>query len=89
MAAVFNLDPAATIAGLGNAGQARGGALASGLPALPIDQYIGGYSSLVTALVGTEMALLGGKVGASTILGVTSVNSYESQEAINAADLAV
>jgi hypothetical protein len=87
MAKSFEMDPQGTAAGLTTAGQTRATAAASGIPALPIGNYIAGYSTAATAVLATLSAELTGTV--STGLGntATTVASTETAEAANQAGM--
>ena len=89
MAKSFEMDPQATAAGLTTAGQTRATAAASGIPALPIGNYIAGYSTAATAVLATLSAELTGTVSTGLANTATTVTSTETTEAANRASLTI
>jgi hypothetical protein len=80
MAQRFEIDPQGTAAGLTTAGQCRAEAVAGGVPALPVGNYIAGYSTKATAILATLGAELTGRVGSGLANTASSVSSTEATE---------
>ena len=87
MARRFEMDPQGTATALSAAGETRATAAASGIPALPIGNYIAGYSTAATAVLSTLSAELTGTVGTGLANTATAVASTETTEAANQASL--
>jgi hypothetical protein len=87
MARRFEMDPQGTGTGLSTAGEMRVAAAASGIPALPIGNYVVGYSTAATAVLATLTTELTGTVGAGLANTATTAASTETTEAANQASL--
>ena len=87
MAQRFEMEPQATATGLTTAGETRAAAAASGIPALPVGNYVAGYSTAAAALLATLSGELTGTVGTGLGNTATTVASTESAEAANQASL--
>jgi hypothetical protein len=89
MAQSFEMDPQGTATGLTTAGETRAAAAASGMPALPIGNYVAGYSTAATALLATLGAELTGTVSTGMANTATTVASTETAEAAGQATLTI
>ncbi|WP_431236125.1 hypothetical protein ACQ856_28870 (plasmid) [Mycolicibacterium psychrotolerans] len=78
--AEFAMEPESTGAGLASAGQLRAQALASGLPVLPVGNYVSGYSAVVEAVLTGYSAELSGKVAAGMTQAAISVATMQDTE---------
>lgn len=87
MAQSFEMDPQATATGLTTAGETRAAVAASGVPALPVGNYIAGYSTAATAVLTTLSAALTATASTGMANTATTVASTESTEAANQASL--
>jgi hypothetical protein len=87
MAQSFEMDPQGTATGLTTAGETRAAAATSGIPALPVGNYVAGYSTAATAILATLSAELTGTVGTGLANTATTVTSTETMEAANQASL--
>ena len=87
MAQGFEMDPQGTATGLTTAGETRSTAAASGIPALPVGNYVEGYSTAATAVLATLSAELTGTVSTGLANTATTVSSTETTEAANQASL--
>jgi protein-disulfide isomerase-like protein with CxxC motif len=87
MARRFEMDPHGTATGLSTAGETRASAAASGIPALPIGNYVAGYSTAATAVLATLSAELTGTVATGLANTTTTAASTETTEAANQASL--
>jgi protein-disulfide isomerase-like protein with CxxC motif len=87
MARSFEMDPQGTATGLTTAGETRAAAAASGIPALPVGNYVAGYSTAATTVLATLSAELTGTVSTSMANTATTVESTETTEAANQASL--
>jgi hypothetical protein len=87
MAQSFEMDPQGTATGLTTAGETRAAAATSGIPALPVGNYVAGYSTAATAILATLSAELTGTVGTGLANTATAVASTETTEAANQASL--
>jgi hypothetical protein len=87
MAHSFEMDPQATATGLTSAGETRAAAASSGIPALPVGNYVAGYSTEATAVLATLSAELTGIVSTGMANTATTVGSTETTEAANQASL--
>jgi hypothetical protein len=87
MAQRFEMDPQGTATGLTTAGETRATAAASGIPALPVGNYIAGYSTAATAVLATLSAELTGTVSTGLANTATTVTSTETAEVANQASL--
>ena len=87
MAQSFEMDPQGTATGLTTAGETRATAAASGVPALPVGNYIAGYSTAASAVLATLSAELTGTVSTGLANTATTVESTETTEAANQARL--
>lgn len=82
-ATAFQMDPQGTEAGLTTAGQCRVEAVASGVPALPVGNYIASYSATATAILATLSAGLTGRVVTGLANTSSTVSSTEAAETAN------
>jgi hypothetical protein len=87
MAQGLEMEPQGTATGLTTAGETRATAAASGVPALPVGNYIAGYSTAATAVLATLSAELTGTVSTGLANTATTVTSTETTEAANQATL--
>jgi hypothetical protein len=87
MAHRFEIDPQGTATGLSTAGETRAAAAASGIPALPVGNYVAGYSTAATAVLTTLSAELTGSVGTGLTNTAITAASTETTEAANQASL--
>jgi protein-disulfide isomerase-like protein with CxxC motif len=87
MARRFEMDPQGTATGLSTAGETRASAAASGIPALPLGNYVDGYSAAATAVLATLGAELTGTIGTGLANTATTAASTETTEAANQASL--
>ncbi len=87
MAQSFEMDLQGTAAGLTSAGETRAEAAASGIPGLPVGNYIAGYSTAATAVLTALSAELTGTVATGLANTATTVASTQSSEAANRANL--
>jgi hypothetical protein len=87
MARSFEMDPQGTASGLTTADETRATAAASGVPPLPVGNYIAGYSTTATAVLATLSAELTGTVSTGMANTATTVASTETTEAANQASL--
>ena len=87
MARRFEMDPQGTATGLSTAGETRASAAATGIPALPIGNYVAGYSTAATAVLATLSAELTGTVGTGLTNTATTAASTETTEAASQASL--
>lgn len=83
----FAMEPEATLDGLMNAGQERIGALASGLPAMPVGNYTPAWASTVETVLATHHATLAGQTSAGMATAAGSVAAAEGNESDAAATL--
>lgn len=77
------MDPQGTETGLTTAGQCRAQTLAGSVPALPVGNYIAGYSTTAAAILATLSAELTGRVGSGLANTASSVSSTETTETAN------
>jgi hypothetical protein len=87
MAKSFEMDPQGTATGLTTAGETRATAAASGIPAMPVGNYIAGYSTAATAVLATLDAELTGTVSTGLANTAATVTSTETAEAANQTSL--
>ena len=87
MAQGLEMDPQGAAIGLTTAGETRATAVASGVPALPVGNYIAGYSTAATAVLATLSAELTGTVTTGLVNTATTVEWTETTEAANQASL--
>ncbi|MBB3606399.1 hypothetical protein FHT40_006090 [Mycolicibacterium sp. BK556] len=78
--AEFAMEPESTSAGLTSAGQLRAQVLASGLPVLPVGNYVSGYSALVEAVLAGYTADLSERVAKGMTQAATSVATMQNTE---------
>jgi hypothetical protein len=74
------MEAESTGVGLATAGQLRAQALASGLPVLPVGNYVSGYSAVVEAVLAGYAAELSGKVAAGMTQAAKSVATMQDTE---------
>jgi hypothetical protein len=87
MARRFEIDPQGTATGLSTAGETRAAAATSGIPALPVGNYVAGYSTAATAVLATLGAELTGTVSTGLANTASTAASTETTEAANQASL--
>jgi hypothetical protein len=87
MAHRFEIDPQGTASGLSTAGETRATAAASGIPALPMGNYVAGFSAAAAAVLATLSAELTGTVGSGLANTATTAASTETTEVANQASL--
>lgn len=85
--AEFAMEPESTSAGLASARQLRAQVLASGLPVLPVGNYVSGYSAVVEAVLAGYTAELSGKVAAGMTQAAISVATMQDTEQTGQATL--
>lgn len=84
MASSMQMSAPDTTAGLAAAAAARGSAMGSGLPALPVGTYIAPYTATLGLLLAAASAQTTAKVTFGAATSVTSVTAVETTEDLSA-----
>jgi hypothetical protein len=80
VADVFRMDPQPAQSGLAAAAGARSSSLAAGIPALPVGNYLAGFSTEVGAVLATLYAQETGVVAQGAVTSVSSATAVETTE---------
>lgn len=84
MASSMQMSAPDTLGGLAATAAARGSAVGSGLPALPVGTYIAPYTATLGLLLAAADAEMTTKVAFGSVTSVTSVSAVETTEDLSA-----